>query len=101
MDAMDRMAVPQGPSGRPGSDELARLVASGWRQAPWLPVRPVFPVLFTQEYAERIARYQDVPQYGYVTRFRTRRAFADRYRHARWPGRSSRGARYRRTIFPS
>ena len=65
-----------------GPEELDLLAASGWRQwPPRLPGQPiVYPVL-NQDYAATIAREWNVSHSGsgYVTRFRVRRSFLDRY----------------------
>jgi hypothetical protein len=56
--------------------------ASGWRVwPPRLPGQPIFYPVLNEEYAAKIARDWNVPQSGsgYVTRFRVRRCFLDRY----------------------
>lgn len=65
-----------------GPQELALVEASGWREwPPRLPEQPIFYPVLNQEYATMIARDWNVPRSGsgYVTRFRVRRAFLDRY----------------------
>lgn len=51
---------------------------------PWpprLPDQPIFYPVLSEEYATKIARDWNVPAsgVGYVTRFRVRRSFLDRY----------------------
>lgn len=48
---------------------------------PRLPDKPFFYPVLTQEYARKIARDWNVPRSGkgYVTQFRVRRAFLDKY----------------------
>ncbi len=65
-----------------GSEELALVEASGWREwPPRLPGQPVFYPVLDEEYATKIAREWNVKQSGagYVTRFRVRRSFLDNY----------------------
>jgi len=65
-----------------GPEELALVEASGWRKwPPRLPGQPIFYPVLSEEYATRIARDWNVPHsgVGFVTRFRVRRAFLDRY----------------------
>ncbi|WJK33155.1 ADP-ribosylation/crystallin J1 [Solwaraspora sp. WMMA2065] len=65
-----------------GPDELALVAASGWRAwPPRLPDQPIFYPVLNEEYATMIARDWNVPASGagYVTRFRVRRHFLDRY----------------------
>jgi hypothetical protein len=56
--------------------------SSGWRRWPSrLPGQPIFYPVLSQDYAAKIARDWNVPRSGagYVTRFRVRRSFLDRY----------------------
>jgi hypothetical protein len=65
-----------------GPAELALVEASGWREWPLrLPEQPIFYPVLNEEYATMIARDWNVKQSGsgYVTRFRVRRSFLDRY----------------------
>lgn len=65
-----------------GLEELALVEASGWRAwPPRLPDQPIFYPVLNQEYATIIAKDWNVPAsgVGYVTRFRVRRDFLDRY----------------------
>ena len=65
-----------------GPDELALVEASGWRRwPPRLPEQPIFYPVLNEEYATMIARDWNVTHsgVGYVTRFRVRRGFLDRY----------------------
>ena len=65
-----------------GPKELALVKASGWREwPPRLPDQPIFCPVLNQEYATMIARGWNVTHSGsgYVTRFRVRRSFLDRY----------------------
>jgi len=65
-----------------GPQELALIEASGWREwPPRLPEQPIFYPVLNQEYATMIARAWNVRHSGsgYVTRFRVRRSFLDRY----------------------
>lgn len=65
-----------------GPKELELVAKSGWRRwPPRLPEQPIFYPVTNKEYAETIARDWNVPASGagYVTRFRVRREFADRY----------------------
>jgi hypothetical protein len=65
-----------------GPEELALVAASGWRQwPPRLPGQPIFYPVLNEDYATKIARDWNVKQSGsgYVTRFRVRRSFLDRY----------------------
>lgn len=89
IDATVTMYRPTGPR------ELALVEQSGFRcWPPRLPGQPIFYPVTNQRYAEEIARKWNVPESGagYVTRFRVRRAFADRYdiqivgarHHAEW-----------------
>ena len=65
-----------------GPEELALVEASGWRAwPPRLAEQPIFYPVLNEEYATMIARDWNVRQSGrgYVTRFRVRRSFLDRY----------------------
>jgi hypothetical protein len=65
-----------------GPRELALVAESGFtRWPPRLPGQPIFYPVQNQAYASEIAEKWNVPESGagYVTRFRVRRAFADRY----------------------
>jgi len=65
-----------------GPEELALVEASGWREwPPRLPGQPIFYPVLNEQYATLIARDWNVRQSGagYVTRFRVRRSFLDRY----------------------
>jgi hypothetical protein len=65
-----------------GPAELDLIRASGMRAfPPRLPEQPIFYPVLTEEYAAKIARDWNVPASGagYVTRFRVRRDFLDRY----------------------
>lgn len=65
-----------------GPEELALVKASGWRAwPPRLPDQPIFYPVLNEEYATMIARDWNVAAsgVGYVTRFRVRRDFLDRY----------------------
>jgi hypothetical protein len=65
-----------------GPEELALVEASGWREwPPRLPDQPIFYRVLNQEYAAMIARDWNVKHSGsgYVTRFRVRRDFLDKY----------------------
>jgi len=65
-----------------GHAELALIEASGFRAfPPRLPEQPIFYPVLTEEYAIKIARDWNVPASGkgYVTRFRVRGEFLDRY----------------------
>jgi hypothetical protein len=68
-----------------GPEELELVSASGWRRWP-----PIFYPVLNKEYAAKIARDWNVPRSGagYVTRFRVRRSFLDRYsvHQGRWAG---------------
>jgi hypothetical protein len=74
-----------------GPQELALVEASGWRRwPPRLPEQPIsYPVL-NEEYATMIARDWNVKHsgVGYVTRFRVRSDFLDRYEVHQVGGRS-------------
>ena len=65
-----------------GPEELALVEASGWRAwPPRLPDQPIFYPVCNEEYATMIARDWNVSAsgVGYVTRFRVRRDFLNRY----------------------
>ena len=65
-----------------GPEELALVEASGWREwPPRRPDQPIFYPVLNQEYATKIARDWNVKHSGsgYVTRFRVRRDFLDKY----------------------
>jgi len=65
-----------------GPEELALVEASGWREwPPRLPGQPIFYPVLNQDYATKIARDWNVKHSGsgYVTRFRVRLSFLDRY----------------------
>lgn len=67
-----------------GQKELELILESGkTRFPPRLPEQPIFYPVLNEEYAVQIARdwnakYND-PKCGYVTRFRVRKSFLDRY----------------------
>jgi hypothetical protein len=65
-----------------GPEELALVEASGWTA--WPPRRPeqrIFYPVLNEDYATKIARDWNVKAsgVGYVTRFRVRKSFMDRY----------------------
>ena len=65
-----------------GPEELRLIEESGMRSfPPRLPEQPIFYPVTTEEYAVKIARDWNVPASGagFVTRFRVRRDFLDRY----------------------
>jgi hypothetical protein len=65
-----------------GPKELALVRESGFRRwPPRLPEQPIFYPVCNEEYAIQIARDWNAPQsgIGYVTRFRVRRKFMERY----------------------
>ncbi len=65
-----------------GPKELALIAASDYRDfPPRLPEQPIFYPVLNEEYARQIARDWNVPASGagYVVRFASRKAFADRY----------------------
>ena len=69
-----------------GPEELALIEASGWREwPPRLPEQPIFYPVLNQDFATMIARDWNVKHSGsgyvtrFVTRFRVRRPFLDRY----------------------
>lgn len=62
--------------------ELALVEQSGWRAwPPRLPNQPIFYPVLNEDYATKIAREWNVKASGagYVTRFRVRKSFLDRY----------------------
>jgi hypothetical protein len=70
-----------------GPEELALVEASGWREwPPRLSGQPIFYPVLNEPYATMIARDWNVRQSGagYVTRFRVRRSFLDRYEVHQW-----------------
>ena len=65
-----------------GPHELALVRESGFRSwPPRLPEQPIFYPVCHEEYATQIARDWNAPQsgVGYVTRFRVRSQFMERY----------------------
>lgn len=65
-----------------GPEELRLMLESGMRAfPPCLPAQPIFYPVLSEEYAVEIARGWSVPASGkgYVTRFRVRGDFLDRY----------------------
>ena len=64
-----------------GPRELDLIKATDMRAfPPRLPEQPIFYPVLTEAYATKIARDWNAPRGGgYVTRFRVRRAFLDRY----------------------
>jgi hypothetical protein len=68
-----------------GPKELALVAESGWTAwPPRLPDQPIFYLVLTFDYAEKIARdwnstREDTGLRGYVTRFEVDDAFAARY----------------------
>ena len=65
-----------------GPEELARVEASGWTAwPPRLPEQPIFYPVLNEDYATKIARDWNVPASGagFVTCFRVRQEFLDRY----------------------
>ena len=65
-----------------GPEELALVEASGWSAWPArLPEQPIFYPVLSQKYAVMIARDWNVKAsgVGYVTRFKVKKAFMDRY----------------------
>ena len=66
-----------------GPQELALLAQSGYKRwPPRLPDQPIFYPVSNEQYAIEIARDWNVAASGegFVTRFRVRRSFMDRYR---------------------
>jgi hypothetical protein len=65
-----------------GPEELELVKASGFRRwPPRLPDQPIFYPVTNEEYATQIARDWNVPASGsgYVTRFRVKASFMNRY----------------------
>jgi hypothetical protein len=65
-----------------GPEELAKVESSGWRLwPPRPPGQPIFYPVLSMQYATTIARDWNVAEsgVGYVTRFRVRKAFLDKY----------------------
>jgi hypothetical protein len=65
-----------------GPEELALVEASGWHAwPPRLPSQPIFYPVLNEEYATQIAQDWNVAAsgFGYVTRFKVRKSFLDRY----------------------
>jgi len=65
-----------------GPKELKLIQQTGLRAfPPRLPEQPIFYPVLTEDYAIKIARDWNVPASGsgFVTRFRVKRAFIDRY----------------------
>jgi hypothetical protein len=65
-----------------GPRELALVESSGFeRWPPHLPDQPIFYPVTNEQYAIEIARDWNVPAsgQGFVTRFRVRKSFMDRY----------------------
>ena len=65
-----------------GPKELELIQQTGMRSfPPRLPDQPIFYPVLTEEYAAKIARDWNVPAggSGFVTRFRVKRSFIDRY----------------------
>ena len=76
-----------------GPAELELIRAAGMRAFPArLPEQLIFYPVTTEEYAVKIARDWNVPSsgVGYVTRFRVRRDFLDRYEPQEAGGREHR-----------
>lgn len=74
-----------------GPEELRLIRETGMRAfPPRLPEQPIFYPVLSEDYAVRIARDWNVPASGsgYVTRFRVRRDFLDRYQVQEAGGRS-------------
>ena len=68
---------------RPVGPEELQLIKQSGMQAfpPRLPEQPIFYPVLSEDYATKIARDWNVPASGggFVTRFKVRRAFLDRY----------------------
>ena len=76
-----------------GPEELELIRSAGMRAfPPRLPEQPIFYPVLSEEYARKIARDWNVPASGagFVTRFRVRRDFLDRYRVQEAGGRAHR-----------
>ncbi len=74
-----------------GPAELSLIEESGMREfPPRLQDQPIFYPVLSEDYAIKIARDWNVPASGkgFVTRFRVRRAFLDRYEIREVGGRS-------------
>ena len=74
-----------------GPKELELIRESGMRAfPPRLPDQPIFYPVLTEDYAVKIARDWNVPASGsgFVTRFRVRKGFLDRYQVQEAGGRS-------------
>jgi hypothetical protein len=75
-----------------GPEEMELLAASGYRRwPPRLPGQQIFYPVLNEEYATQIARDWNVPRGGggYVTKFRVRRSFLDRYEVQQVGGRTN------------
>ncbi|HEX8256038.1 MAG TPA: hypothetical protein VF589_00275 [Allosphingosinicella sp.] len=79
---------------RPVGPAELRLIEEAGMAAfpPRLPEQPIFYPVTTEDYAVKIARDWNVPQSGsgFVTRFRVRRDFLDRYQVQEAGGRAHR-----------
>ncbi|MGO4122846.1 hypothetical protein AB4Z01_00540 [Inquilinus sp. YAF38] len=77
---------------RPVGPEELRLIREAGMRAfpPRLPEQPIFYPVLSEDYAVKIARDWNVPASGsgYVTRFRVRHDFLDRYQVQEAGGRS-------------
>ncbi|HZO45702.1 MAG TPA: ADP-ribosylation/crystallin J1 [Xanthobacteraceae bacterium] len=76
-----------------GPKELDLVRKSGMREfPPRLPDQPIFYPVLTEEYAVKIARDWNVPANGagFVTRFRIRRSFLEKYEAQEAGGRQHR-----------
>ncbi len=66
-----------------GTKELELVAQSGWRQwPPRLPEQPIFYPVTNEGYATQIARdwnTKDGDKTGYVTRFKVRRSYLERF----------------------
>jgi hypothetical protein len=66
-----------------GTKELELIAESGWREwPPRLPEQPIFYPVTNEGYATQIARdwnTKDGDKIGYVTRFKVRRSYLDRF----------------------
>ncbi len=74
-----------------GPEELALVKASSWTAwPPRLPGQPIFYPVLNEEYAIKIARDWNVKAsgVGYVTRFRVKKSFMDRYQVQQVGGRT-------------
>ena len=82
-----------------GPEELELIQQLAMRAfPPRLPQQPIFYPVLSEEYAAKIARDWNVPASGagYVTRFRIKRDFLDRY-----PIREASGQRYKEYWIPA